>query len=120
MTADWIAAQDAGSVVVVVLVVAVVVVVVLAVVEVVRGRNVQSVSAQCVSPVSTVRVRVPLLVQVAVRRARQTRCPEETTSSQQMTVSGRPHVVWRSWFLQRRRSVPPAIALWIAARTHFR
>src|SRR5206468_89786 len=94
ITADWIAAQEGGRVVEVVLVVLVVigdVVVVVVVVLVVSGRNVQSVSAQWVAPVSTARVRWLPLTHEALRRARQVRLPDGA-SSQQMTLPGRPQV----------------------------
>jgi hypothetical protein len=117
------ACQDGGSVVEVVAgpLVLVVVVVVVVVVELVVGRTrVQSVSAQCVSPVSIVRVIRAVPTQRLGRTTRQVRVLRATRSRQQTTLPGRPQVDWARSRRQRARSVPPSTVLATMLRTQRR
>src|SRR5262245_24311451 len=113
MTAAWIAAHEGGSVVEELVVVVVTVVVVASVV--VARTSVQSVSAQWLAPVSTVRRARASSTHDRAFTARHLFAPLARRSTQQTTASRRPQVASASRLLQRRRSVPARIALVIAS-----
>src|SRR5262245_3077588 len=119
MTAAWMAAHDGGKEVDVVVVVTVVVVVA-SVVVVVGSTSVQSVSAQWLAPVSTMRRDRASSTHDWAFIARHFFAPLARRSTQQTTASRRPHVASLSRPLQRRRNVPARSALVIASRTRAR